>query len=190
MNVYQLKNLPEQYQTFDLDLLELCYQLGSDELMARMLNAKFSCEPLASYWGKISHHFGSPLASVTAIPDVSLWGSNFLVLNQKAYDALAPAVQGEGEFLAITANGDQYHVFNCLSYAKEDESLTEKQYLDGYEDGLKSLAFDKGSTANRYLFKSQIEGSNRLFASQSFEDLCTNANLSGLRFDSDLLNDF
>ncbi|MGR5271335.1 hypothetical protein ACPV4S_05855 [Vibrio alginolyticus] len=187
MKVYQLKNLPGKYQYFDLDPLALSKQLGKNGILTRIMRSELAFEPLLPYWGRVSHHFSSPAPKVTAIPDVSLWGSNFLVISQQVYDVIGSELAPYGEFLPITCSGEPYYAFNCLVCGQEDETLTEKRYLDGYEDGLESLAFVEDSVKDKLLFRSKMQGGSTLFCTQKFKDLLSNHHLLGLRFDEDLL---
>jgi len=82
------------------------------------------------------------------------------------------------------------HVFNCLSFGKEDDKLCVKQYVDGERVGLETLVFEDEDVAKRFLFKSELQFGGALYCSTSFKALCNELGLQGLRFDEDLLNPF
>ncbi|SEA68507.1 hypothetical protein [Alkalimonas amylolytica] len=111
---------------------------------------------------------------------------------QLAYDALAADLKHEGEFLPITVDGQSTYLFNCQSFAAEDRSLTERNYLDGEPDGVRSLVFDNADIANnnRCVFRSKLQGCTALYASEKFRLLCEKHNLGGLKFETDLLDIF
>lgn len=191
MTVYQIKYLPEKYLSFQLDIVELAEQLGDINLIDTLMSQPEKNESLLPIWGNVSHDFQALSdTSQKVIPDITPWDNTMLVMNNKAYNALKEHLEPEGEFLPITVNGEKMKAFNCLSFGKEDLSLTEKDYLDGYENGLKSLVFDEDDISNRLVFKSKMDGCARLYVSQKFKDLCEEFGLEGIRFDADLIDPF
>ena len=44
-----------------------------------------------------------------------------------------------------------------MNFAPEDLTLTEKTYLDGYEDGSKTLLFDTNDIQDKLLSKSKLQ---------------------------------
>lgn len=190
MTVYQLKYIPERFKSFQIDILTLATQLGSDDLIPLLMRAPAENTPLLPLWRKVSHSL-SPLSdTATEIPDVSPWLGCGLLLSERGHRELKDHLCTEGEFLPVEADGAPMYLFNCLSFGKEDLELTEKKYLDGYEDGLQSLAFDESDTQNRMVFKSKMEGCGALYASSAFKVLCERLGLEGLRFDTELLSPF
>ncbi|GAA3923860.1 hypothetical protein [Litoribacillus peritrichatus] len=77
-----------------------------------------------------------------------------------------------------------------LEYGKEDKDLCLIDYIDGIACGLKSLAFYEDNTKDKVLFKSKLQGGNRLFGSDKFKQLCDDNDLRGLRYDEDLVGVF
>ncbi|MCW1718320.1 hypothetical protein OIZ54_06080 [Pseudoalteromonas sp. A3] len=66
-------------------------------------------------------------------------------------------------------------------------SLTERAYLDGFEDGLKSLVFDDEGISNKLIFKSKMQSGLSLYCTDNFKKLVNDNNLTGLVFNTDLL---
>lgn len=112
--------------------------------------------------------------------------SNFLVLNKKAYMAIGNHLQCCGEFVPLSCEKELY-LFNPLIFEKEDESLTEKAYIDGFENGLKALAFKSDLNL---VFKSSMQGGKSIYCNAAFKTLVKENNLTGITFDSDLLSIF
>lgn len=81
-------------------------------------------------------------------------------------------------------------MFNPLIFAQEDLSLTERAYLDGFEDGLKSLVFDDEDISNKLIFKSKMQSGLSLYCTDDFKKLVNDNNLTGLVFNTDLLTYF
>lgn len=190
--VYQLKYLPKTYKALQLDIMTIADQLGDQALIVKLMNAPLTADSLAKEWQPIAASLHSLAASGAEEPDISLWDSQGLYLSSKAYDALAADLKHEGEFLPITVDGKPAYLFNCQSFAAEDRSLTERNYLDGEPDGLLSLVFDEADIGsnNRCIFRSKLQGCTALYASEKFKQLCEKNNLGGLKFETDLLDIF
>lgn len=117
--------------------------------------------------------------------DINLF-SSYLVLNKKAYTAIGNHLQGCGEFVPLNCEKELF-LFNPLIFEKEDEALTEIAYLDGFEDGLKSLAFKSDLNL---IFKSRMQGGKSIYCNAAFKTLVKENNLTGITFNSDLLSIF
>lgn len=191
MTAYQLKDIPDRFMGTETDVMSLAEQLGDENLVEMLMLQPSSNESLQPIWRDVVVDSWCPLSPTsTERPDISLWEAGCLLLNQKAYTALKAALTGHGEFLPITVDGEPMHVFNCLTFAQEDMGLTERNYTDGYEDGLLSLVFDEEDISNKMVFKSRLEGPGILYVSKAFKALVDQSELQGLRFDEDLLDPF
>lgn len=187
---YQLKRVPERFFEGQTDLLALARQLGDENLVERLLMCPHLNEPLLPLWGDVTDSWHKLSATSTEKPDISLWNAGCLLLSQRAHQVLHPHLAAAGEFLPISVDGEPMHVFNCLMWGKEDMSLTEKAYLDGYEDGIATLAFDLADVAEKMIFKSKLEAGATLYASEAFKHLVEQAGLQGVRFDTELMDPF
>lgn len=190
--VYQLKYLPKTYKALQLDIMTIVEQLGDYGLIAKLMNAPLTGDSLAQEWQPIATTLQSLAASGTEEPDISLWDSQGLYLSAKAYDALAADLKHEGEFLPIMVDGQPAYLFNCQSFAAEDLSLTERNYLDGEPNGVRTLVFDEAdiTSNNRCVFRSKLQGCTALYANEKFKQLYEKHNLVGLKFETDLLGIF
>ncbi|WP_275074520.1 hypothetical protein [Pseudoalteromonas ostreae] len=117
--------------------------------------------------------------------DINLF-SSYLVLNKKAYTAIGNHLQGCGEFIPLNCEKELF-LFNPLIFEKEDEALTEIAFLDGFEDGLKSLAFKSDLNL---IFKSSMQGGKSIYCNAAFKTLVKENNLTGITFNNDLLSIF
>lgn len=188
--VYQLKNVPERFMSEQTDVVQLAEQLGDEDLVETLLNRPFANESMKPYWGPVEGKWQSLSSTSAEKPDISLWDLGCLLLNQRAFTSLKDALAEAGEFLPITVDGELMYIFNCQEWGQEDVSLSERKYLNGYEDGLKSLVFEPGDVITKTVFKSKLAGAGFLYASESFKHLVDDADLQGLRFDTDLLDPF
>lgn len=189
MKVFRLKHSPERFMTFGLDMMVLAEQLGSiDEMLPTLMNYPVANERLLPIWKEVSADFRPLSKTSTEIPDISVWDNTTLLLNGKAYQALKGYLESEGEFLPVIAGGEEMYLFNCLTFAKEDPELTVTKFLDGFENGLSSLAFEDEDVQSKMLFKSKMNYCAHLYASSTFKELCEKSNLEGLEFGEDLIN--
>lgn len=190
--VYQLKHDPKNYKALQLDVMTIAEQLGDFDLIKTLMNAPLTGESLSDKWRCVETSLQSLSRSGDKTPDISLWDSQGLYLSSKAYDVLGDVLKSDGEFLSIKVDGELAYLFNCQVFGQEDTSLTERKYLDGEPDGVVSLVFDEADLANnsRYVFRSKMQGCTILYATERFKQLIEEHNLTGIKFDSQLLNIF
>lgn len=195
MNVFQLRKPTNAYDVIDLDLVSMAKQIVSktgqsfddvlDIVMEEIPDGNKTLLELSEDGFDCKHDARAKRQNY----DVNLYG-NFLVLNARAYECLSEVISEYGEFSTLRTDGEKLFLFNPLCFGKEDLSLTEKAYLDGFEDGLKSLVFDNDDISEKLLFKSKLQGGLSIYCTDDFKKLLANNELSGLIFSSDLLSPF
>ncbi|WP_441004010.1 hypothetical protein [Pseudocolwellia agarivorans] len=195
MNVFQLRKPTNSYDVIDLDLVSMAKQIVSktgqsfddvlDIVMEEIPDGNKTLLELSEDGFDCKH---DPRAKKQNY-DVNLYG-NFLVLNARAYECLSKVISEYGEFSPLRTDGEELFLFNPLYFGKEDISLTEKAYLDGYEDGLKSLVFDNDDISGKLLFKSKLQGGLSIYCTDDFKNILSDNKLCGLTFSSDLLSPF
>ena len=185
--IYRLKRQENTHELVQLRIIELAKLLNDTDLRftKRIFN---SCMPISERWVKPSCS-AHPSFKDVAAPDITFW-SNFLALNQRAFEALAPHIKDDGEFLPIDVEGHSVILFNCTQSVAEVPELSLIKYEDGFPNGLKSLVFDEDDVAGKAIFKSALEGYNALFITDVFKNICEESALTGVWFDEDLLNVF
>lgn len=62
------------------------------------------------------------------------------------------------------------------------------KYEDGFPSGLQSLVFDENDVVGKAIFKSALEGCDALFVTDVFKSICDEGDLTGVWFDTELLN--
>ncbi|WP_104398581.1 hypothetical protein [Vibrio penaeicida] len=122
----------------------------------------------------------------TEIPDIFLWLRTYLVLNSEAAKKLSSFLKSKGELLPIRVDNKDMYIFNCLQFGKENKALCMKKYLNGIEDGYKTLVFDDEDASSKLIFKSNLVGP-MLFVTEEFKSLCDESKLKGFRFEPNLL---
>jgi hypothetical protein len=91
-----------------------------------------------------------------------------------------------GEFLPLLVDGEAYYLFNCFSIGDADESKCEFEYHDGMKLGIKRLEF-KPDASDNLIWKTPIESCMTLFCSDRFKEIIKSFELTGLRFDTKLI---
>lgn len=109
-----------------------------------------------------------------------------LVLRMNAYELLKDELRKYGELLKLNVEGVPMMMFNPFIFGKEDNTLCEKEYTDGFESGYKSIVFEEDDVINKSIFKSKFTGGLVLYCNDKFKELVEVNNLSGLDFDQDL----
>ncbi|MFK3978143.1 hypothetical protein [Shewanella vesiculosa] len=194
MSAYYLKKPNGSYDLVDLNTVTMTNQIVSNtdltfEVVVRKLMAlHYDNSNIADLWkGEFDCHF-IPQARKQNF-GINVLG-NFLLLTQSAYNFLGDKIHPFGEFVKINADGESLMLFNPKVFAKEDPTLCEMNYVDGFEDGVKSLVFLNEDIQNKLLFKSKLQGGDCIYCNEVFKRLIVNSELEGLSFDSDLLNPF
>lgn len=195
MNVFQLRKPTNTYDVIDLDLVSMAKQIviktgqsfddALDIVMEEIPDGKITLLELSKDGFDCKHDTRAKKQNY----DVNLYG-NFLVLNARAYECLSCVISEHGEFSTLRTDGDELFLFNPLEFGKEDLSLTEKAYLDGFDDGLKSLVFDNKDISDKLLFKSKLQGGLSIYCTDNFKSIVADNNLSGLVFSADLVSPF
>nr|WP_086938772.1 hypothetical protein [Thaumasiovibrio occultus] len=189
MPVFQMRNQPYQFKCLEYDVYQRALDAGDEELLKRFLYEPLDSKGLSDIWVNESTTFTQHFKSATRTPDVSVW-SNCLVLNSHAYQVLHRTIAADGEFLPLTIDGDDYFIFNVLTFGKEDPAQTEPEIFQGLELGILSLGFIEDDLTNKSVFKSEKQGCSLLYCTDVLKDLIEHHQLSGIHFDQDLLEIF
>ena len=81
-------------------------------------------------------------------------------------------------------------LFNLLTFGQEQKDMCLTKYEDGFEDGLELLNFEQDDIQNKLLFKSKLEGAQKVYCTDEFKNIIQSNKLKGLVFDEDLLDPF
>ncbi|MFU2510661.1 hypothetical protein [Pseudoalteromonas sp. ASV78] len=194
MNSYRLE-LPKESTTaliFDSYILakQMSQQskLGINELLVKLQRLPYENLSLYSLWDGEHLNFTFNPESNDDF-DVNMVGT-YIVLKMSAYSVLNNLMADFGEFIKVNTDRGEMMLFNLLTFAQEDLSLTERAYLDGFEDGLKSLVFDENDIQKKSLYKSKLEGGNFVYCNELFFNAVKKNNLTGVTFYKDLLSTF
>jgi len=153
-------------------------------------------------WQKVNASFVLPIDykksnPIPFLPDVTHWGHNHLVFNQKAYDLVSEHLNPFGEFLPVVCEGYDYYLFNILQIADDnliDQTNSEKNMMtmDGItmQMGIKKLKFKEHKLKDTLVFKTNYDEYVGIFCNNKFKQLVEDANLKGIVFKLDLASIF
>lgn len=188
MNIYRLKSMVNSYEVIDLDIFEFAEIIGDDDLSLVRSQPRTN-ESLLDTWETPSCSYSKEYKQAVKYPDISFWGT-YLLMSATAKTKMVALLSDFGEFLPLSVEGDEFYLFNCLTFGLEDKQLCVVKYNEGIKDGLESLAFDIQDVQSKPVFKSNLQGSRTLFVNEKFKQCYDANNFSGLRFDTELLNIF
>lgn len=189
--IYQIKNDDEKYQILNFDPQAL-YELYADnpETVDMIMAQPDTNVSLKDIWKEMTCSFHSASRKGTPVKPNITYFMSFLALDDKSFSVLSPLLEPYGEFLTIDADGEQYWLFNCLSFGKEDHDECVFEYSNGIQIGLKKLVFQQDDVDEKPVFKSKLLYGEPLFCSSVFKKAYDEADLEGLVFDEDLLSIF
>ena len=191
-NIYAIRNDGIKFLDLDLEILDVTRNapdsIDEDDIIDFSLNNT----AMKSWWKTPETKFmnvdgeGEPNSP---IPDVSIWIDASLVLTPKAYRLLGDLLKSSGEFLPVSAGDETYYIFNCFVFGEEDENKSKYEVVDGNVFGLESLVF-KESASELLAFKSKLQSCLTLFCNEQFKEAVESFELSGIVFDSNLMEVF
>ena len=123
-------------------------------------------------------------------PRSSFYPSLNLNMSIESAELLKERLANFGEFLPVKAEGNSMVLFNLLTFGQEQKDMCLTKYEDGFEDGLELLTFEQDNIQNKLLFKSKLEGAQKVYCTDEFKNIIQSNNLKGLVFDEDLLDPF
>ncbi len=194
MNSYRVELPQDSVTALNLDSFILAKQmvkhskLSINELLVRLQRLPYENQSLYSLWD--GEHLDLTFnPESTDDFDINIVGT-YIVLKMSAYSVLKPLIADFGEFIKINTDRGEMMLFNLLTFGKEDPQLTEIKYTDGFEDGLKSLVFDKEDIYKKSLYKSKLEGGDLIYCNEQFFNEVKLNNLTGITFYTDLIGMF
>ncbi|AZN33976.1 hypothetical protein [Pseudoalteromonas sp. Xi13] len=194
MTVYQIKNEAYTYDVIDFNIVELSKILSKhsdlelDTVLKMFMSASLNNIEFSHLWpeGLNFDYFGKAKKQDY---DISLLGK-FLIMKMPVYELLKERLASFGEFLPVKAEGNNMMLFNLLTFGKEQKDMCLTKYEDGFEDGLELLSFEQDDIQSKLLFKSKLEGAQKVYCTDEFKNIIHSNNLKGLVFDEDLLDPF
>lgn len=194
MTVYQIKNKAYTYDVIDFNIVELSKILSKhndlepDTILTMFMSAARHNIEFSHLWpqGLNFDYFGKAKKQDY---DISRLG-HFLIMKMPVYELLKARLANFGEFLPVKAESNNMMLFNLLTFGQEQKDMCLTKYEDGFEDGLELLTFEQDDIQSKLLFKSKLEGAQKVYCTDEFKNIIQSNKLKGLVFDEDLLDLF
>jgi hypothetical protein len=186
---YRIQPEQEQYMEFKLDGFDFLNKLGDKYELSDL------GKPIEHDWQPIQGKF-YPRVEATQIPDITTWQTHFLVLNQKACDALKEMLEPLGELLPLETESDAFYLFNPLVYLPDDVidlDNSEYEYHASEEDpvGFKVLNFNADNIPeDKLVFCMQNDFAYNIYCDDRFKDIVSEKGLGGLYFNTTLIEPY
>ncbi len=119
-------------------------------------------------------------SNITAIPDITCWFTDQLIMNDKAFKHLKEPLKQYGEWLPTLCENIPYWLFHVnlktdLSYVdnnKSQRNIDETGFIE-----VTKLGFLKNKVESLLIFKSQFNNYENIYCNQTFKDLSKTTNL-------------
>lgn len=190
-HIYAIRNDYNNHKELDLETMDIARSAPDNIELDDILDFSLVNKSMSSWWVTPETKFidveDFPECS---IPDVSVWAAGAcLILSPKAYRILGELMMSSGEFLPVAVGNATYQIFNCLTIGEADESKSKFRYANDKKLGLEYLEFKK-SASELLIFKSKVESCLTLFCSDQLKEAVESFELSGLIFDTNLIEVF
>ncbi|WP_323844360.1 hypothetical protein [Microbulbifer magnicolonia] len=181
--IYKIFEDSQNYQSFTLDVEDYLDLLDPHigEQVAMQLGTLDV--PVADFWKPLDVTYFQNEGTV-ALPDIGMWRPGFLILNQKAEEALHDLLSPFGEFLPCNLPGGRCCLYHCLnSKPIEVDQISYRMHGETHVE-VESLTFPE--PLKDHIFKARNEVSFDLFCSDEVVSRIDGAGLRGLLFSSEL----
>lgn len=130
--------------------------------------------------------YASDNCKATTLPDITMWGPGYLILNARAHEYFSDVLEKSGEFLPVSISGDSYYMLNTL-YLLPDEAMDKSEAVEAIELGVHigttNVKMDESKIQNALVFKSDFDKKVGLYCADNFREACLNISLYGLTFE-------
>lgn len=181
MTIYAIRQ--DNYRYREIDLRVDDFIDAFPEKYSLLECQKFSAHniELSDFWPRMQTEFNSFEDRENLLPDITPWIFATLVLSPKAYRLLEDTMKLFGEFLPILIGEETYYIFNCLTIAEADETVSISN---------EKLVFKPGETEGKILFKSPFQACLDTYSSERFKEIVEAFELKGIIFDTNLATPF
>ncbi len=187
---YAIRNDGVKFKTLDLKILDVNRNSPDDLELEDVIEFSKRNTKMSAWWKAPETDFISINGDESdAIPDISMWVDAALVLSPKAYRLLSDLLKPFGEFLPVHVQKETYYLFNCLTTGEEDSDKCKFEKHKGITLGLERLTF-KESVQDLVVFKSPLQNCLTVFCGDRFKGATESFELSGIKFDTNLIEKF
>lgn len=120
---YRLRYDRDNFMVADISSHEIRAKLGNPFILRHN-----PISPWAEMWQPLVMTFSdeSDAKNVVALPDITVWFTDNLILSQKAYDIVFSTLEPYGEFLPVRCENIPYWVFH-LTYITGIDAVDEER---------------------------------------------------------------
>ena len=184
--VYKLRFDRFNFMEFNLSPTEIKGKLGDMFILD-------NSEQWAEFWSPLNGEFfdGSDAGNVIKLPDISLWFTNEIVCNERAYNKVKKNLETYGEWLPICIEGVQYwllHVTQKTGVDFVDRKNSERTINPIGKVDLIKLSFNESMIDDLLIFKTEYNNFKNIYCTEKFKLLVESNNLKGLIFSDDMTN--
>lgn len=182
--MYRLASDFENFHDIDIDIYAI--EDAIDEFLGEdaFYNASIDNTSLASAWEDVGGTFNDTgLTKHSKAPDITVWNGVYLILSEKAHQALEPLLSSAGEFLPITISGERHQLFNCRRIVEVDESKSKQETINGEYLGLLSIAFHPSTELTNLICKTRFDNCSTLYCNDELRKVITDRKLGGMAFE-------
>lgn len=186
-NVYAIRDNLDGLKSLNLDILDVVESAPSDADFDQLMAFERHNLSMKAWWpGFDVELYSSDDCDDDASPDIRTWVGPSLCLSPKALRLLAPSLEGLGEILPITVNGEAWGIFNCLTMVNADPSKTYRPKILQELGAAEKIGFFDDAADNR-VFKTPDEPCITLFCNDWFKEVVESNDLTGISFSTELV---
>lgn len=185
MTIYRLQFDRSNFLAAEIWPDEIHQKLGDPFILGRTSTWTDIWVPL-----EVKFHDLSDRGKILTPPDITVWFTSDLVLNEKAYRKLQEPLAEYGEFLPLKCEGNPYwllHVFRITGMEAVNEQRSQRTIDEADFITIESLTFNEEVVQDNLIFKSIYDEARTLFCNKPFTELISQTQLRGLKFTTDLV---
>ncbi len=170
----------------------LLFDISADEIEAKLGDMFLldHSEKWSDIWKPLDGRFydNSDKKNRVSVPDITLWFTDEIVCNEKAYRVLKEPLGSYGEWLPVKVEGISYWLLH-VTKKTEMENINLKaseRTIDVIE--VQKLSFIQNKIEDLLIFKTAYNNYQNIYCTEDFRSLIEKNELQGLSFSSDMTN--
>lgn len=181
MKAYRITRDSSRYMSLHFDFVKIVEKMPN-------FRPRFFATPFKEQWQVIEAELfaADECAANSPAPDLSLWTTGALTLNQSAFDKVSSYIERFGEFLPFTLGGQDHYTFNPL-YVLDNAALDLTQAREltehGIYAGMENYRFKPEAMEKEVIFKTSADRGVNCYCTETFKSLVEAHGLTGLVFE-------
>jgi hypothetical protein len=189
MTLYSIYGDTDHYRNIRFDRKQSREVFGRD--VHDQFDVNYEAKPYIDIWQPLDIEFDDdePRLSGDLIPDMFEHNGR-LFISQKAYDALKPLLENDGEFLPVNYDNGQDYFFNPLSIAENVDGLDVNRSIKNEWGDIENTAFHEDRVKNFMIFRCNFDNHRNAYCQEELKAAIEHAGLKGVFFTPDLGNPY